>query len=563
MRWLLHLRRVVLALGVLCSAASLRAQDVFVRVPVELGGTAARVTFPFGEPFLLVGTAPEQLKAVNARYVTFVADPPSKERCDQLLADTTKATASLVRPWTRNPGVKSDSFAVLVARGLEANRRYGFCMQTRATLDSLALSGFQGRAYAILDSAYRALDHPVDGPPQNFPAPHIGALQRRLARALPQDQGEIDTRKTIFDTAGVKVTEQSLVFTTEVLQWQRGRFNAAKNLTNDRNLARNRLTGLKGDPALRAIAGTISSRDRVPGMDSSTVERVAATARMLAFSDPDLLYAVAGGEAVLRPAATLSTLPQEPRDVKDPAEIAARAARIDSTYARLSELRDFSAALEASRVLRRRTGLGPTQAAALRASLDAVRQTFQQFRESSAQWAHADASRNAHLRRAARSLRVTASDHVPVVATTISSFETRARQYVTADLGLAYAPGLGEVVPYFGANFYLGALNKRVPLALDPPNELDRWSVTVGVTASSLAQKDVRDDLFGSYSVLVGAGRRMTDPIRLTGGAILYQGRDVNPLLDRTALALSPFLSLSFDFDARSALGRVGDTLFQ
>lgn len=560
MRVLMQLWRACLALAVLCPLAGLRAQDVFIQVPVELGGTATRMTLPFGEPFLLVGVAPEQLKLVDARFV--VDELPTADRCDVLLADTSRAARAPVRPWVRNARVKSDSFAVLVNSGLRANRRYGFCMQTRSALDSAGLSRFQRRAYEVLDTTYRAQSDSSTDPPALSSA-DVALLQRRLARALPTEQGRPHTQGTIFDTTGVKVTEEDLVFTGDVLTSQRNRFHAGRSLTAGRDMARLRLAQLSGDRVLRAIAGTVTRGDRIAGMDSATVERVVETARLLAFPDPPLLLAISGGAAVLAPSAMPDPRPLAPHQVTDPAEMAVRAARLDSTYQRLLELRDFTAALGVSRALQRRTGVTPLRAASLRQSLDQVRQTLDQMRRFSAAWLHADAQRRSLLVNAARTLRVEVTDRVPVVSTTISNFETRARQYVTADLGLAYTPGLGEAAPYFGANFYFGAINKRVPLAVAQPSEWERWSATVGVTATSFAKQNARENLFGSFSLLVGAGRRMTDPIRMTGGAIVYRRLNVNPLVDDSSIALSPFLSLSFDFDARSALGRVGETLFR
>jgi hypothetical protein len=556
----LRLRRGVLALVVLGPPAAVRAQEVFVRVPVELGGTATRSTLPFSEPFLLVGAAPGQLRQVDARFEMRGSQALTAKHCEGLLADP--RLAGQTNAWIRDPQLKVDSFAVLVMTGLRANRRYDFCMATQSVLDSTALTGFQSRVYAILDSAYRSLDTPK-GPPTNFPAAKLPGLKQELARALPRDQGEIRTTGTIFDTLATgKNLEENLIFTTGVLEAQRARFNAARSFTGARDLANQRLGAFRNDAALRAIAGTLTRRDRVSGVDSAAFERVAETARVLAFADPRLRLAAAGGEAVLRAAALLTTQPQEPDSITDPEEVARRAARLDSTALRLAELRDFTAALGASTALRRRTGVSPDASLRLRTRLEGLLETFDQLRRNAARWAAEDTRRRGLLARAARTLKVTVRDQVPVVATTISSFETRAKQYITADAGVAYAPGIGEVVPYFGANFYPGALNKRVPLSVAKPPELDRWALTVGVTVSSLAHADVRNDLFSSFSLLLGAGRRMTDPLRLTGGVVVYRSLDVNPLVDRTSIAASPFVSLSLDFDARSALGKVGDVLF-
>jgi hypothetical protein len=452
---------------------------------------------------------------------------------------------------------------VLVAPGLSANQRYAICVKTKVSLDSTELNTFQGTAYEILESTYSGLDSIAGGPPLDLPADSVRSLQLRLYKALPHSEGQrIEVRGTIFDTSRV-VSERGLVFTTDVLKWQRDRFNAATTWMEAADTAFAHLSRLAGSATLRKVAGSLSSADKIPGMDPAAVDRAAATARMLASPDSALLQAATKGEVVLQPAATITRQLLEPLDIRSAAEVSARGARTDSTYQRLIELRDVMAAVEATTQLQRKTEIGRAEAMTLRQALDHARDRLQTVRSAEAQWAEDDSNRRGLLLRAARALKVTAEVQVPIVATSISNFETRARQYVTADVGMAYAPGLGEAAPYFGANFYLGALNKRVPISLTyPRRELDRWALTVGVTATSLAKKDVRDDLFASYSLLLGAGRRMTDAIRLTGGAIVYRDRDDNPLLDRTLVALSPFMSLSFDFDARAALGKVADVLF-
>lgn len=561
MRIWLHLRRMALALAVLCPAAGVRAQDVFIRVPVDLGGMATRMTLPFNEPFLLVGAAPERLTAVKVRYVTFRDRVPSRESCTDILSDKPRQPFHETLGWTRNRQVKADSYAVVVD-STRANQRYGFCIGTRMTIDSTAQSRFQSRAFEVLDSAYASLVDSLTGKPlRRFSQVDLDSLQRHLARSLPRDQGEIQVKNTLFDTTSTTKVNENLLFTAGVIAAQTNRSLAAEDLDSVRVLARKGLDALAANATLRAVAGRTASV-RVSGVDSAMVQRAVQTARAIAFPSAAVLEGATGGEVVLGSTALLSTEPREFQARTDSAYLASRISRLDSTYTRLAELRDLAAALGASEGLQRRVGVRAAGVAGLRTRLDGVLGSFQQAREHVARWATMDAQRRALLMGAARSLRVVVNDSVPIIGTSISSFDTRAKQYVTADLGVVYLPWIGEVAPYFGANFYLGALNKRVPLSVARPREWERWSLTAGVTARSLARKDVREDLFGSYSLLLGAGRRMTDPVRLTGGAVVYRRLDVNPLLDHKTIAFSPFLSLSFDFDAKAALGKLGDTLF-
>ena len=144
--------------------------------------------------------------------------------------------------------------------------------------------------------------------------------------------------------------------------------------------------------------------------------------------------------------------------------------------------------------------------------------------------------------------------------TSILEFQSRAKSYVGADIGLVSAPWIDEVAPYFGANFYCGAVNKRVPLRY-AGRFCDRFAIMVGLTGQSLAEEGEREDLFSSYSLLAGGGFRITDALRLSGGAAFLRNVSGDSDSPSTPVTATPFISLSFDIDARSALGRVGDVL--
>jgi len=55
----------------------------------------------------------------------------------------------------------------------------------------------------------------------------------------------------------------------------------------------------------------------------------------------------------------------------------------------------------------------------------------------------------------------------------------------------------------------------------------------------------------------LGAGLRLTDVLRLGGGAIVIKGEDPDPTINRTRLRLTPFVALSADIDLAGVLGKM------
>jgi hypothetical protein len=120
------------------------------------------------------------------------------------------------------------------------------------------------------------------------------------------------------------------------------------------------------------------------------------------------------------------------------------------------------------------------------------------------------------------------------------------------------------VLPYFGANFYTRAVNRDVPLSV-LGGFRRRFSFLLGVTYSSVKEMDgdrvLRDDLFGSQALVAGAGLRLTDAARINGGVIVLQENSPNPLIDDLRLTEEYFVSISFDWNIKNLLGKLGTAI--
>jgi hypothetical protein len=167
-------------------------------------------------------------------------------------------------------------------------------------------------------------------------------------------------------------------------------------------------------------------------------------------------------------------------------------------------------------------------------------------------------------------VQVAAASVIVADGSTSGNFATQQRNYISADAGFVWAPELDELVPYLGTNLYFRPVNKNAPLAtLGGFGETftRRFALTFALTASSIsddgdAAGTMRDDLFASQSLLVGAGLRVTDSMRLGAGAIVFKRDDPSPLIDDPELNFSYYLAFSFDMDVVSLFSRTfGDAL--
>jgi hypothetical protein len=132
--------------------------------------------------------------------------------------------------------------------------------------------------------------------------------------------------------------------------------------------------------------------------------------------------------------------------------------------------------------------------------------------------------------------------------------------YGSVDAGLLVAfPSGGStatawVVPYLGANLYFAAVDRTIPLhemTGTPSMQFrQRVSLTAGVTltAPSIDGRIVKPLILTRYPVFA-AGFRVSQYLRVTAGAVLYQLGDKNPASTAASLRAAPFLGVSADID--------------
>lgn len=544
----------------MCTGA-LHAQDVVQRIPLDLGSGALRASLPFDEPVLLVGTASPTLLRVDAQYrqaSTFDDAGLDTAECHPSEKQWDKPAP---RPWIR-PSAAADSFQVLVAP-LDPNVYYVFCFHHVSRLTDAQVLQFQETAAGQLDVALRAL---APGITDGIWKDAIPPIRGTLLKALPSADSIAIRKGSLLDTSarGDDTLTSQLLQLAQLASYHRNRSQAIRGFTSTANSTSTALHRLSGDTTLgqllRAydVAAAKASAVLAPLSDAVIIARL-----LYGLSEGDATALAEGRSRIAGAAVVAPSVVSDLSVVWDAGSLQGRLENIAATRQALSRVRALVTMAGTNDTFR--TALGAKtlkDVAALMATIGAAEELFDATAGALYNQQRLLSDRTQLIATIARTATAYVVGDVTLVGTSIAAFETRARWYVSADVGVAAAPGIGAAAPYFGVNFYPGAVNKRVPLRLR-----DGWkkrvALTVGLTTSSLARTGRRTDLFGSQSGLFGLGLRVTDAIRFGAGGAIFREVDPNPVTSRERLGWSPFGSASFDWDAKAALGKVGDILFR
>jgi hypothetical protein len=162
-------------------------------------------------------------------------------------------------------------------------------------------------------------------------------------------------------------------------------------------------------------------------------------------------------------------------------------------------------------------------------------------------------------------------DQVDLLGSTSLTYTERSKSYLMADVGLLGAPGWlskfagGAVQPYVGVNFNFMPVNRDARYGLFCLSRLGHWmrkcmSFTVGLTTGSIARPNVRTDLFGTHSLFIGLGLRVTSFASFTTGSLIFNSyRNDSGHAQRITGTLA--FALTVAWDIKSTLGGLGDIL--
>ncbi len=532
-------RRVLVAcvaaplLLALAAARPAEAQGRFRRVTVNLFSGTVDSLVPFDDPFLMLGEAPDSVTRVELRYwrADAVCGPPP---------DTARTAV-----WIRPRLATGKQFALTV--GPLAPRRsycFHFTLDTRAA--ARALATVRAVAAAGLDRATRAAGGAGAGERL------AGLCESILARVRADAGIEVRVRPGASLDCGRTDSLERLVRLGELQGYaaRRAAPSAAAAAA-----ARRAAESLKD--ARDSVVQYGRSATRVPSLSAAAAPYAGFVSAVLP-SDTEGLRRLADGSV---PGPPDSAAPVALDSVWDPSELEPRLANLQRLARRLDSLEGVAAITTPSLQAVSRTvnvaALREAQGGFARAAA-AVREEETRLRELSGLLA----ARRAAIGAAGDRVATAAGEELDLRASTDASFVTRAAWQIFPSLGLAWFPGLREVSPTVGANFYFSPVNRDAPLRIDD-HILKRLSIALGVTTGSVARTGERENLFAGRGLVVGVGFRVIGLLQVGAGWLALKGADPDPLVDHAVTRFTPYVSIFIDAALASLLGSLESAIFK
>lgn len=142
-----------------------------------------------------------------------------------------------------------------------------------------------------------------------------------------------------------------------------------------------------------------------------------------------------------------------------------------------------------------------------------------------------------------------------------NSLVEQSRNYMAADIGMAYVPGIDQFVYFSHASIYLRPIKRSIPLNMYSGCDwyLNRISLDLGITLNSIAIENQRTGFgFSNTSdatkgLMIGAGFRVLTFAKVNGGAMIYRTKDPNPLINTYSHKASFYFGLSLDVSVYDA----------
>lgn len=542
----------------------------FAEVGVNLNAGTFNQILPFDVPVRVCGAVPAGTDNVTVQYVVSKrADLSLDSRC-RVLAPA----GAQLQPATPIPGRVDGTTFRAILPPLEAERYYAFCFQRRAKIPDDLAARFKTQAVQVLDRGLAAVTSGDLTAAQSLKL--RTELYNGLAAAASADDLAL-TQGTVFDlTSGQDAMRGSGTVHDLVLRVLNPQRRADRIVAGDprqglQSLSerqidfKDALKAVQANPALGHLTAQLQkSAETDTTLQGMLASRNFKAAVALLQADDEQLSLVAQGRGPGEPAP----------DLTDPDQAAAMASQYDASSAALGDLAGLiQKVVQAPPTSTLRAALSPDDVAALRGLTDPASGAL--ARASNLAFAlsglaqdlqTALVERSTALNALAEAVRAEAARVEVVDGSTTGNFATTQNNYISADAGLLFAPQLSQGLSYVGMNFYFRPVNKNADLRRFGSFSR-RFSVTLGLTAQSLADGgsgtvQTRKDLFGSQSLVLGGGLRVTNSFRAAAGAVIFQKKDRNPLISKYSEAATYYFSLSFDLNVAKAFQGGFSSLF-
>jgi hypothetical protein len=528
---------------------------------------------PFDEPFLLKGPALGYGRVAaswcdTGKVGSSMPTPYDPNGDWALCAQDKRVNETGVWRRSLSPDPNAASFSLLVGP-VPPNRRLLFKLDLSRNLDATQLQALRSLAEKALDKKFRELHQEQDATLSNT---KYSELQNRIWGALkgiPKDPSlTLDPNSsTAFDPNKSPDARWTGAF-DDVWSLHRSLKGLQDDFDKVSARATDTLNELSRAPESKSLHDGLlaltAKSDLGTGKDLPLADLILLGDVLLSSRAADINARLGGGKMSLTLNAIkpldLASVP-DVREAWAPEELDLRISNLKASEETLANLLRVVDRAARDKTLASALSLDPTSILSLQSKLKADVDAMEAVRLKAQAIRSTLAERVALLKQLSEGLAAEARENVFLTASPRDTYVARAMWYISVDLGLAYAWDVEGVFPYVGTSFAIRPVNKS--RRLQGWDLSRRCALLIGLTASSVQRKAgervLRDDLFATSAGLLGAGIRLTDYIRVSAGALLYRKNDPNPLINDMRITADPFVSLSFDWDIKGSLGKLGN----
>ena len=509
----------------------------FDEVPLDVASGVFGRRLPFDVPFVVTGRAPAGTTRVELRL-------------EEAGAGTTPTPSSPLVS-----GVDADGrFRVLMAP-VRSGRRFVYHLTFERRLPATAVPAFRSAVQAVLRRDLAGGDEPGDARAAATVSALVTAYEQSLNQGqvvtTPRGEARIESRGPLLDSLGTDdARAEDLARLAEgVSRAQAERTAALERYAETAPSLLRELEKVASTPSLLRLVEALEARPESDPRNPRSPVFLPPASRRLVSAGTAEIAARAEGRTPDGPALGL-------RDAATPEDADAFRERYRQTAEDLQGLREWLQGLVLEGAgTGRLVAPGDVGELAALARYDAgpIRRA-EQWAETLQVYAHevqtALAARERALARAADEVVAQAETAVLRETLVTDSVSSEGGVYVSLDLGVLYPPELDGATLTVGANVYFAPVNKRAPLRANSMRQ--RLALTFGLTVTNMRREEETrwENLLGEKANLfVGLGYRLTRSLRLGGGFVLFSKNDENPLVDERSVAITPYVSLSFDVD--------------
>jgi hypothetical protein len=554
--------------------------------------SSAVAALPFDQPFLLSDAGDSSLLQVTLWYPRgnlltddeCRAGPPP----DSLLAEYRRREGRLMENgqpdtshsaqrkwlafprarWTRAAG--QGNAVLLPVNALPPNRDFTFCVESVNTPSASEAAEFRRAASrnlrAVIVEAFAGDAQNVDSLLHTVEM--LYTFHAALRRALPRADSLVFTGGSILRPAteprDTALTRQLAEKFAEFSNADHARSASTRRASETDSLLTT-ILGAADTSRLKRSLAVLGAQQVTSGLPERFAHAAALAATIVHINRKEA-SAIAWGQRTLDQPKELPELGRPERQTTT--ELAGWIARLDTTGTLLRDLSTFAMWVREAGLIQGKRILSAPDAAMLVTALDAARFDVLTMSSSLAQVRDALARMDASIEDLAANVSSVDLMRVGIRGTSSHVYETRARWYLSQDLGvllIRHGSDVQEAAGYVGANIYLRAVNKDAPLggwcfATHISCFLRRFSLTLGVTATNVEVHDRYSGVLGGKALYAGAGFRIADFFRVNYGAPLVYTYSPDSGRRRRLTAFSGF-GLSLDFQLKDLISNVASAI--